>query len=140
MKALPLPAVTRAMCALLALAAGAAARAEARGDPNGQQVSPPPPRQHMHRFAFPFFVVEPQVIVGREVVHDASPAAPAAPPVPAAPPPPRKPYVLGRSYDRLPGGCMKMIERGTSYFQCSGEWYRQVGGGSGGPYIAVERP
>jgi hypothetical protein len=137
MKALPLPAVTRAMCALLALAAGAAG-AEARGDPNGQQVSPPPPRQHMHPFAFPLFVVEPQVIVEREVVHD---AAPAAPPVPAEPPPPpRKPYVLGRSYDRLPGGCMKMIERGTSYFQCSGEWYRQVGGGSAGPYIAVARP
>ncbi len=129
MKALPLPAVTRAMCALLALAAGAAG---ARGDPNGQQVSPPPPRQHVHPFAFPFFVVEPQVIVEREVVHDVAPAEP--------PPPPRKPYVVGRSYDRLPGGCMKMIERGTSYFQCSGEWYRQSGGGSGGPYIAVARP
>ena len=51
----------------------------------------------------------------------------------------RKPYVIGASYDSLPGGCMKLIEAGVSFFYCSGEWYRQVGEGRGATYKAVKR-
>ncbi|MDP9422711.1 MAG: hypothetical protein M3Q19_07750 [Pseudomonadota bacterium] len=84
------------------------------------------------------FVVERQVpvIIEREVV--VREVAPAPPPAPS----PegegmRKPYVVGRSYASLPGGCMKMIEGGASYYWCSGgEWYRLVGK----QYRAVARP
>ena len=55
-------------------------------------------------------------------------------------PPPREPYVLGKSYASLPGGCMKMIEDSVSYYLCSGEWYRQVGGGRSAKYKAVAKP
>jgi hypothetical protein len=84
-------------------------------------------------------------IVEREV-----PVIVEAPPPPAAVPspkeegkkePPRKPYVIGNSYASLPGGCMKMIEGGVSYYFCGGgEWYRQVGGGKGAQYKAVAKP
>ena len=74
------------------------------------------------------------VIVEREVVRE----VPVAPPPP--PPPPRKPWVLGKSYASLPGGCMKWIEEGVSYYGCSGEWYRQVGSGSNVTYKAVGAP
>ncbi len=73
-----------------------------------------------------FIIVERQVpvIVEREVVVVRE--VPAAPPPP--PPTPRKPYVVGASYASLPGGCMKMIEGGASYYYCGGgEWYRPVG-------------
>lgn len=74
------------------------------------------------------------VIVEREVVKEVPV------PVPAEPrPPPRKPYVIGNSYASLPGGCMKLIEEGASYYYCSGEWYRQVGEGSSVQYKAVKR-
>jgi len=59
------------------------------------------------------------------------------PPPPAPPPPPRKPYVVGRTYDALPGGCMKLIQDGGSYYLCSGEWYRPLGGGR---YLAIAQP
>ena len=40
----------------------------------------------------------------------------------------RKPYAIGATYASLPGGCMKLIEEGDSYYYCGGgEWYRQTG-------------
>ena len=79
----------------------------------------------------------------REIVQE-------APPPPAAVPLPeqaqggaeaRKPYVAGGTYASLPGGCMKMIEDGASYYFCGGgEWYRQTGDGSGAKYRGVARP
>ena len=91
---------------------------------------------HGHRgFAVPWIVDEREtVVVEREVVREV-PAAPPPPPEPA--PPPRKPYVIGASYASLPGGCMKQVEAGGSYFYCSGDWYRQVGKGQ---YKAVREP
>ena len=71
-----------------------------------------------------FIYEEPDVVHDVVVVHDEAAAAPEPPPPPPAP---REPYVLGRSYDSLPGGCLKMIEGGASYFHCSEGWYRQVG-------------
>jgi hypothetical protein len=76
---------------------------------------------------------EPEVVHDVVVVHDVA-AEPPAPPPP--PPKPREPWVLGRTYGALPGGCMKMIAGGASYYQCSGDWYRKVAGG----YRAVARP
>jgi hypothetical protein len=87
-----------------------------------------------HGFGRGFVIFEePRVVHDVVVVHDVAPEPPAPPP---PPPPPRKPYVIGRSYASLPGGCMKMIAGGASYYQCSGEWYRQVAGG----YRAVAGP
>ena len=91
----------------------------------------PPPRPAWQRL---IFFEEPEVVHDVVVMHD-QPAEPPAPPPP--PSPPREPYALGRSYGSLPGGCMKMIASGASYFQCSGEWYRQVGARR---YIGVEMP
>ena len=71
------------------------------------------------------------------VVEEAAQEAPAAPPPPAPPPEPRKPYVLGHVYDSLPGGCLKLLQDGASYFQCSGRWYREVGDEQ---YKAVRMP
>lgn len=130
-KAFPLPAVNGAMCVLMVLAAS---RADAQLFP----VAPPPPHAHIHGFRVPLIVVERETIIEREV---APPDKPAEKPVtPEPPPPPRKPYVIGASYRSLPGGCMKLIERGASYYLCSGEWYRQVGSGSGAQYKAVAKP
>jgi hypothetical protein len=130
-----------AIFALLALAAASAGtRAGAQQHPLPNFVAPPPPAHggHMHGFHGGVFVIERDVVVDREADRDDRPAAA---PVPAAPPPPpRKPWVLGRSYSALPGGCLKLIEDGASYFGCSGEWYRQVGTGSGAQYRAVAKP
>ena len=105
----------------------------ARPLPGPSLVPPPPPPLVGNGFVgFPgVFVVEREVVhvIEREVVHVDPP------PPPEPPPSPRKPYKLGASYDSLPPGCMKMIERGTSYYLCSGEWYRQVGK----EYLAVKR-
>jgi hypothetical protein len=85
-------------------------------------------------FGFPFFYYSsPEVVHDVVVVHD-QPDEP--PPPPPPPPPPREAWVLGKSYSSLPAGCMKMIQSGSSYYHCSGEWYRQVGGA----YRAVEAP
>lgn len=81
-----------------------------------------------------FIVVEREVpvIVEREVIVREVAAEP-----PAPPPPPREPYVVGRHYASLPGGCMKMIEGAASYYYCGGgEWYRPVGK----QYRAIARP
>ena len=59
---------------------------------------------------------------------------------PPPPPKPREPHVIGKSYASLPGGCMKMIDQGASYYGCSGEWYLETGGGSGVRYKAVKAP
>ena len=139
MKALHLAVVSAAMPALM-LPAGKADAGGVAGLSN-MQVSPPRvPHGHMHSFGHGFgggfFIVEPEVVHDVVVVHD----APADPPPPPAPPPPRKPFVLGRTYSSLPGGCMKMIDRGVSFYQCSGEWYRQVSGGRDGFYLAVAHP
>ena len=82
-------------------------------------------------------------VVEREVpVYVEVPVA--APPVTPAPEQAqvekRKPYVIGASYDSLPGGCMKLIEEGVSYYYCSGDWYRQAGWGRSATYKAVARP
>ena len=76
--------------------------------------------------------------------------APPPPPAPAANSgtpnrdvpglPERKPYVVGKSYAALPGGCMKLIEEGSAYYYCGGgEWYKQMGKGRGATYRAVKR-
>ena len=124
------------MSALLVLAA---AGAHAQPLPPGGFRSPPPPRPHggFHGgFHGGIFVIEREVVhvIEREVVRD-TPAGPPAPPAP-----PREPYVIGRSYSSLPGGCMKMIDNGISYYNCSGEWYRQVLAGAGAQYKAVAQP
>lgn len=88
-------------------------------------------------------------IVEREVpvfIERETPPPPAAAPLPeeaqgGAKAPPRKPYVIGASYASLPGGCMKLIDEGVSYYYCSGgEWYRQIGGGRDARYRAVAKP
>lgn len=71
-----------------------------------------------------FIYEEPDVVHDVVVVHDEASAAPEPPP---PPPLPREPYVIGRTYGSLPGGCLKMVEGGASYFRCSEGWYRQVG-------------
>lgn len=133
---------------LLGLIAGiaglAAAQAGAQQPGGGLLVSPPPrPPSIVHRvpgfsqgFVPGFVVVEREYVpvIEREIIREV-PAEPVAPPAP--PPPPRKPFVVGRSYSSLPGGCMKMIEGGATYFHCSGDWYRQVGAGQ---YKAVSPP
>ena len=83
---------------------------------------------------FPGFIIVERtvpVVIEREVVREVPAAAP------APPPPPRKPYAVGASYASLPGGCLKMIEGGASYYYCGGgEWYRAVGK----LYRAVAKP
>ena len=88
-----------------------------------------------HGFGGGVWVVERDVpvIVEREVVREVPVA------VPTPPAEPRKPYVIGASYASLPGGCMKLIEDGTSFFYCDGEWYRQVGAGRSASYTAIQR-
>ena len=123
-----------AVCALVMVGA---AEAGAQRGPPGTIVGPRHlGHGHGHGRGFHgggFFVVDREVVIEREVVRE----VPVAAPVAAAPPPePRKPHVIGRMYASLPGGCMKLIERGASYYICSGEWYRQVGS----QYKAVAQP
>ncbi len=133
MKLLPLLILGTVISAL-----GYAADARSPGVGSGFRHSPPPQPPIADGFlGFPgVYVVERVQVIEREVVKEAPP-----PPPPAEPaPPPRKPYVIGASYDTLPGGCMKMIENGDSYYLCSGEWYQLVSGGKDGPYLAVKAP
>jgi hypothetical protein len=134
-----------ALCASVsALLVFAAAEADAQGRPlgTGQRIVMPPPPPIGSFDSFPGFIV-----VEREVVRIVEREAP--PPVTPPLPPhqgegkkesPRKPYVIGNSYASLPGGCMKMIEEGVSFYYCSGEWYRQMGGGRDARYRAVAKP
>jgi hypothetical protein len=127
----------RLLPGLLGLAAAAAGAANPW--PNGVPTAPPPPPPgfgvHGHFHGNGGFVIysAPEVYYEREIIREVPVAAPAPPP---PPPPPRKPYVIGRTYDTLPGKCMKLVEAGQSYFHCSGEWYREVPGG----YRAVRQP
>jgi hypothetical protein len=89
---------------------------------------------HGHGFGRGGFILyddEPEVVHDVVVVHDEAPGPP--PP----PPPPRQRWVLGRSYDSLPSGCLKMLTAGGAFFGCSGEWYRQTGNAQ---YKAVGSP
>ena len=122
-----------AVFAIVLLLAAAAAGAQAR--PLGPRNVPRPSADGPAIGNGSVWVVEREVpvIVEKEVVREV--AVPAAPPAPA--PPPRKPYAIGASYDSLPGGCMKMIEGGNSFYDCSGgEWFRQ----KGREYVAVAQP
>ena len=108
--------------------------------------TPPPPPQsvihgtfdggHHHGFGGGGFILYPETEVVHDVVvvHD-QPAEPPSPPT--LPPAPKEPWVMGRTYASLPGGCMKMVEKAASYFYCGGDWYRQVGSRS---YKAVGKP
>lgn len=127
---LMLNAVFAVVLLLAATAAGAQSRAM------GPRHWPRPPAHGPFLGQGSVWVVEREVpvVVEREVIREVPvPAEPAAPP----PAPPRKPYAIGASYDSLPGGCMKMIEGGNSYYYCSGgEWYQQIGR----EYRAVTQP
>jgi hypothetical protein len=135
MKAPHLLAVGAAVAAMLFAASGAEAQQRPIG---GGPRNSLPADGGMHgrdRFVLPVVWVEQQdpVIIEKTVVKEVPVAAEPKPP----PPPPREPYAIGKSYDTLPPqGCMKMIEDGASYYLCSGEWYRQVGG----KYEAVKQP
>jgi hypothetical protein len=116
-----------AMSALLALAP--ASGQTPRLTVGGQWSAPPHSGMHggfHHGFRASGFLIIPETEVVHDVVvvHD-QPIEPPAPPPP--PLPPKEPWVFGRTYASLPGGCMKLVERGAAYFLCSGEWYRQVG-------------
>jgi hypothetical protein len=75
-----------------------------------------------------FIYEQPYAVHDVVVVHDEAEAAGEPPPSPpASAPASREPYVVGHTYGSLPGGCLKMIEGGASYFHCSEGWYRQVG-------------
>ena len=162
MKALRLLAVSGSICALLALAPAAAQSQTATvggvlpppipGPGSGSLYPTPIPPQPsspggmrgvsgvpgFHRFhrgiGGVLIYEEPEYVpvVVQEVAHD----EPAAPP-PAPPPEPRKPWVLGRTYSSLPGGCLKLLQDGASYYQCNGRWYREVGDEQ---YKAVRMP
>ena len=114
--------------ALILAATAAAAQAPTT---SGMKFAPAPPKPRGHflfngfGFGFATPIVERELVthvIEREVVHEV-PVNAAAPPPPPAP----EPYVLGRSYASLPSGCMKMVERGATYYNCSGDWYREVG-------------
>lgn len=70
-------------------------------------------------------------------VEKAAAAAPAEPAKKEEEEKPREPYVVGNSYNSLPGGCMKMLQDGASYYLCNGDWYQATGGGQ---YKAVKAP
>jgi len=139
-KAVRLAAVMAAICATLELGPAWADGGQPGG---GLIVSPPPPAAQPGRFSpfnggFFFYERDYVPVIVQEVVRDEKPAQP---PVAAAPaPPPRKPYVIGRTYSSLPSGCLKLIEEGVSYFQCSGQWYRELKGPGDTMYRAVARP
>ena len=128
----------RLFVALLALAATAAQAQQGaisgapRGLPGGSHGG-----MHGHRGVFfPVYFERDPVVIEREVVREVPVVVEPPPP----PPKPREPYVVGKSYASLPGGCMKMIQDGASYYLCSGEWYQQVGSGSAATYKAVAQP
>ena len=140
MKAIRLAAVSVAICTALV---PAPAQSDAGQPGGGLVVSPPPPAAQPGRFGgfnggFFFYEREYVPVVVQQVVRDEKPADPPAAAAPA--PSPRKPYVIGRTYSSLPGGCLKLIEDGVSYFQCNGQWYREVKGEGDTMYRAVARP
>lgn len=134
MKPVHLLGLSAAMSMLLICAAAKTADAQPPPVGGGPRHLPPPPAGGPI-LGFPgVYVVEREVvrIVEREIVRE----EPKAPVAAAAPPPPRQPYAIGNSYSSLPGGCMKLIQDGVSYYHCSGEWYRQMGAS----YKAIAKP
>ena len=137
--------ILSAAVAALPVLAAASAQAQQR-TVGGPRITIPSHSNHFswerghHRFRGGFgglIVVEREVpvIVEREVVREVA-AANSGTLNRDVPVLPRKPYVVGGTYASLPGGCMKMIEDGASYYFCGGgEWYKQVGK----TYRAVER-
>ena len=125
-------------CFAIAMTAVLAATGAHAGVPiGGYRSLPPPPPMVGPPGGFGGFWIydQPEVtVIEREVVRE----VPAPPPAP--PPTPREPYVLGKSYASLPGGCMKMLSGSASYFNCGGLWYRQVGSAGASRYVAVEMP
>jgi hypothetical protein len=151
MKPLHLMAMSAAASALLVLPS---AEADAQTRPvvsGGLRITPHSPshlfsweRGHggFHGGFGNVWIVEQQVpvFVEREVVKEAPP--PQAVPLPqnSGGGDKRKPYVIGKTYASLPGGCMKVVEQAASYYFCGGgEWYRQMGSGRGVSYKAVKR-
>jgi hypothetical protein len=141
--------VLSAAVAVLPLLAVTSAQAQQRAV-SGPRITLPSHSNHFswerrhgfHGLHGGIFIVEREmpVIVEREVVREVA-AANSGTPNTDVPILPRKPYVVGGTYASLPGGCMKMIEEGGSYYFCGGgEWYRQLGDGSGAKYRAVARP
>ena len=138
MKGLHLLALNAAFSALLILAATQQAGAQ-RAPSGGGQMGDVGHRDRGHKRVGDVFLIDQDVVEVVEVEKAAPAAAPAAPPAaePATAPEKREPYKIGRSYASLPGGCMKMIEDGASYYFCGGEeWYQLVGG----KYKAVDQP
>ena len=73
------------------------------------------------------------VYIEREIIRE-------VPIEPPPPPKPREPFVIGKSYASLPGGCMKMIEEGAAYYYCDGDWYQEFGWGRDAKYKGVAQP
>ena len=123
--------VQGAVAAALIAFIGAEAAAQRR------PIVRPPINQPIRR-ALPVqnvILVEEEVAVeGKAEAVEPAKEAPAATPEPK--PEPREPYAIGKSYASLPGGCMKLIQDGVSYFNCSGDWYQPKNGG----YVAVNAP
>jgi hypothetical protein len=124
------PLLTATAALLILSAAGAAAQPGTIPMKFGR-APPPPPPSIGNFIGFPYYYDQRGYthVIEREIIREVPVEAP-------PPPPPRDAYVVGKSYSSLPGGCMKMIEGGASYFYCSGEWYREVGRN----YQAVEPP
>ena len=137
MKAPHLTALSSALSALLALAlVPTSAAAQTPANPRFGYAPAPRPPLPGPIFGLPYFYEPYPVVIEREVVREVPVLVEPPPP----PPEPREPYVLGKSYDTLPGGCMKMLKGVQSYYLCGGEWYRQVGSGSGARFVAVAMP
>ena len=133
-------------CAALALLSVPCA-AQTRAGAGPRINLPPPPSMfggsfHTGHHGFPGLIVverEVPVVVEREVVVNDTPPPQAVPLPQGGGAKERKPYAIGATYASLPGGCMKLIEDGVSFYYCSGEWYRQVGEGRSATYKAVAR-
>lgn len=127
----------RFLTALSALALFATAADAQPPTTTGMKFAPAPPKPRGHfvfnGFGFGIPFVEREVVthvIEREIIHE-------VPVEVAAPLPPPEPFVIGRSYASLPGGCMKMLSGGATYYLCSGDWYREVGRSQ---YKAVAAP
>ena len=146
MRTLSLLAAVAAVPASLLLPAPAAHAQQMSGFGGGPRITLP---SHSNNFSwegrpgfhggFPggFFVGDRETVtvIEREIIRE----VPAEPAVAIPPPEPRKPYAIGATYASLPGGCMKLIDAGVSYYFCDGEWYREVRGGRDPLYWAVAR-
>jgi hypothetical protein len=131
MNGLHLLTISAAMSALLIFAAAEAD--SQRGPAGGPRSMPRLPRDR------DVIIIEREVIRTVEREPEAKQDVP-PPATPAAVPESRTPYVIGRTYNSIPSGCMKLIKDGASYYHCNGEWYQSVGRGNGARYMAVRGP